>query len=303
MRLVLVMVTMAVMTSSFRMMLFHLIFSLILIRLRFSARTALLILLSVPFGFLQCLGDDAMMLFQFRSNILGFLLGLGVALNFLLKLFLDLMKLILPLFCLNFSDGFFVESMFPYLFGDLILNLLTLFVLFLLIWGQGLRFRRVEWLRCDVLRHTLIDLFLNCFLYSLLDMILELSRIGNISEWFHSLVDDVRIKTRLLRFVILDDLLLSPESFIVSHILGLWLWLGYLVLNRSLYRFWLHLLPWLADLWNFLRLRVSYLVVNLSELVQRGRLFMIIKMIIIILMAFMTIMMLRMIMFLIACNS
>lgn len=154
-----------------------------------------------------------------------------------------------------------------------------------------------------MLRHTLIDLFLNCFLYSLLDMILELGRIGNISEWFHSLVDDVRIKTRLLRFVILDDLLLSPECFIVGHILGLWLWLGYLVLNRSLYRFWLHLLPWLADLWNFLRLRVSYLVVNLSEFVQRGRLFMIIKMIIIILMAFMTIMMLRMIMFLIACNS
>lgn len=137
-----VMAVVVVIRISFSLMMItlvrHFILSLILVALSLRARVAILILLSVFLGVLQGLGDNTVMFLQFGSNVLGLLFSVGMALDLFFKLFLDLVKLVLPVLGLDFSQSLFIKAVIPYLFRDLVLNLLALLFLFLLLWGQWL---------------------------------------------------------------------------------------------------------------------------------------------------------------------
>jgi len=177
-----------------------------------------------------------MMLLQFGVNISCLLLSIFMGFNFFFELSLYFMKLILSLFSLDFSDSFFIKTVIPDLFGNLILNFLALIILFLLLWCHWLGHRRLEWTSSALLCQSRINFFFNRLLNSFLDMFLKTFILFNISEWLNSLIDHIRIKTGLFILILLDNFFSSLDGLFIRFILGIRLrngefWFGSLIFN------------------------------------------------------------------------
>lgn len=136
-----------------------------------------------------------------------------------------------------------------------------------------------------MLCHTFINLFFNRLLNSFLNMLFKTLIFINIGKWFNSLVNHIRVKTRLFILILLNNLFSSFDGIFVSYVLGVWLWNGEfrlwfwycLIIFRV--RFNIFRLEYLLWFWylasivisSLLWLGPSNLIMNSSKFVHRCR--------------------------------